>query len=273
MPERYDLSAAAHYWGKDRLKARDDLAAVLSMSEPAEVNEAYHRWESSLVVHSLGKLSGRRIADIACGLGRLTVPLAKAGAQVLALDNAPGMLKRCEAAVVAARVRSRVQLAQGPAWQIPVPDGSLDGAVCVGLLEHLPPGEQTRVLTEIARAVRKGGRLVTVFNNPHSILLRSPSDNRFRKGHQFPNGYFCALVDRKRLLKQLGKKFKVEMTGSNLFYSVLRHIFRGLKVEAADTALRRKTFALSADLDLRFRLKGPLDDLLTDHTFFVATRR
>ena len=273
MPERYDLEAAARYWGSERLKAHDELAAVLSLSEPREVNQAYHRWESSLVLETLGGVRGRRVLDLACGVGRLTVPLARAGARVLALDSAPGMLARCERHLRQAGLLGRAELALGPAWSIPVPDRSLDGAVCVGLLEHLPPAQQVRVLAEVARVLKRGASLATVFNNPHSVLLHAPTENKFRKGHQFPNGYYCALVDRKRLLRNLARGFRVEPVGSNPVYSVLRQLFRSGGSRASDAGLRRRALRVAVDLDLRFRNKGPLDELLTDHTFYRAVRR
>jgi ubiquinone/menaquinone biosynthesis C-methylase UbiE len=273
MSKLYDLEAAARYWGGERLKARDELAAVLSLSEPQEVNQAYHQWESTLVVETLGGVRARRVVDVACGVGRLTVPLAQAGARVLALDGAPGMLARCERHVRRAGQQRRVELALGPAWSIPVPDASLDGAVCVGLLEHLPPSQQSRVLAEIARVLKPGAHLATVFNNPHSVLLRAPADNKFRKGHQFPNGYYCALVDRRRLVKQLERHFRVEPVGSNTVYAVLRQVFRATGNKPADAALRRRAFKLAVEMDLRFRVKGALDELLTDHTFFRAVKK
>jgi len=272
MSKAYDLEAAARYWGQERLKHRDELAAVLSLSEPHEVNAAYHRWESTLVVETLGGVKGRKVVDIACGVGRLTVPLAKAGARVLALDNAPGMLSRCARHARVSRVEDRVSFALGPAWNIPVADRSLDGAVCVGLLEHLPPGQQLKVLTEVARVLKRGASLALVLNNPHSVLLRAPDDNRYRKGHQFPNGYYCALVDRRKLFSRLKRHFRVEPVGSNLVYSVLRQVFRHVAVQPSDAALRGRAFRLAAELDLRFRSKGPLDELLTDHTFFRAVK-
>ena len=271
MPNHSDLEAAARYWGQERLKHRDELAVVLSLREAREVNTAYHTWESSLVVETLGGVRGRKVVDLACGVGRITVPLARAGARVLALDNAPGMLERAESHVRRAGMAKSVQFALGPAWSIPVPDRSLDGVVCVGLLEHLPPAEQIRVLTEVDRVLKKGGSLATVLNNPHSILLQAPTDNRFRKGHQFPNGYYCALVDRKKLLGTLGRDFRVEPVGTNLFYSMLRFVFRA-EGTAKDVTLRRRAFKVATELDLRFRMKGPADEPLADHTFFRARK-
>jgi ubiquinone/menaquinone biosynthesis C-methylase UbiE len=272
MSERYDLKAAARYWGEERLQQGDELAIVLSLREPREVNEAYHRWESSLVLETLGGIRGRRILDLACGLGRLTVPLAKAGAHVVALDNAPGMLARCERAAQRARVAGRVELFQGPAWQIPAKDASLDGVVCVGLLEHLPPAQQRQVLEEIHRVLKRGAPLATVLNNPLSVLLQAKTDNRFRKGHQFPNGYYCALVDRSGLLKRLASRFRVEPLGSNTVYSVFRQVFRQGESAKSGAALRKAAFRLATQLDLKVRSKGSLDGLLADHTFFRAIK-
>ena len=272
MSKPYDLKAAARYWGEERLKQGDELAAVLSLREPAEVNRAYDLWETSLVVESMQGRRGRQVVDLACGVGRITVPLAGSGARVLALDNAPGMLKRCESRVRRAKVQKNVTYALGPAWNIPAADASQDGVVCVGLLEHLPPSEQLRVLREAGRVLKRGGSFATVLNNPGSVLLQSPTDNRLRKGHQFPNGYYCALVDRKKLLGALGRHFKFEAVGTNLFYSLLRHVFRTEGDLRKDSMLRRASFRLATQLDLRFRLKGAADETLTDHTFFRATR-
>ncbi|MGH7730438.1 MAG: class I SAM-dependent methyltransferase, partial [Candidatus Eiseniibacteriota bacterium] len=97
MTSGYDRAAAARYWGEERLTAGDELAAVLSLREPRIVNEAYDRWERTLVARALEPLAGRLVLDLGCGTGRLARFLGARGARVVAMDNAAGMLQRCRA--------------------------------------------------------------------------------------------------------------------------------------------------------------------------------
>ena len=112
MSSGYDRAAAARYWGEERLTKGDDLAAVLSLGEPRTVNEAYDRWERTLIERALVPLSGRKVLDLGCGTGRVTAFLATRGARVVAMDNAPGMLARCRAHHASIGVQSLVPPAE-----------------------------------------------------------------------------------------------------------------------------------------------------------------
>jgi ArsR family transcriptional regulator len=58
-----------------------------------------------------------------------------------------------------------VELRQGDLERLPLDDGSLDAATLILVLHHLPdPG---RVLAEVSRTLRPGGRLVIVDMLPH----------------------------------------------------------------------------------------------------------
>ena len=59
----------------------------------------------------LGDFRGRRVLELGCGEGRLTVPLALDAARVLAFDSDPAAVERARAALptdLAARVGYRV---------------------------------------------------------------------------------------------------------------------------------------------------------------------
>ena len=45
----YDATRAAAYWGASRHEGADELAAVLSLGEPAHVNAAYDAWEAGVL--------------------------------------------------------------------------------------------------------------------------------------------------------------------------------------------------------------------------------
>lgn len=280
MASGYDRAAAARYWGEERLAKGDDLAVVLSLGEPRTVNEAYDRWERTLVERALAPLAGLTVVDLGCGTGRVTGSLAARGAKVVAIDNAAAMLARCRAhsASVRADGPSRDSsphpwLLQGEAPRLALRDGSMDAAVCVGLLEHLPAQVRAGALGELARVVRPGGRMALVANNARSELLRRPEDNSHRQGVQFDNGYFCDLVGAEEVIAALGALgWNARNAGANPFYSLLRfrrHAEPGLSL---DPEALRRAYETAVELDLATSGTSEADRRWADHFFIVAAR-
>lgn len=118
------------------------------------------RIESAAVLAALGPMTGRTIVEVGCGTGRLAALLADRGARVIGLDADPAML-----AVAAARTPSR--LIRADAGHLPLPDASVDATVAVATLEFT--AEPGRVLDEMARVTRPGGRMVVAVLNPRSL--------------------------------------------------------------------------------------------------------
>lgn len=285
MSSGYDRAAAARYWGEERLTRGDDLAVVLSLGEPRTVNEAYDRWERTLVERTLAPLKGRQVVDLGCGTGRVTGFLAARGARVVAIDNAAAMLARCRAHSASMRTddaeptRSSADVApppsllQGEAPRLALRDGSMDAAVCVGLLEHLPPEVRTRTLGELARVVRPDGRMALVANNARSELLRRPEDNPHRKGVQFDNGYFCDLVGAEEVIGTLGTLgWNAGIAGANTFYSLLRYRRHAEPGLTLDPAALQRAYETAVELDLATGGTSEADRRWADHCFIVAAR-
>lgn len=276
MSSGYDRAAAARYWGEERLAKGDDLAVVLSLGEPRAVNEAYDRWERTLVERTLTPLAGLTILDLGCGTGRVTGFLAARGARVVAIDNAAAMLARCRAHSASMRTGDDAplpSLLQGEAPRLALRDGSMDAAVCVGLLEHLPPEVRTRTLGELARVVRPDGRMALVANNARSELLRRPEDNPHRKGVQFDNGYFCDLVGAEEVIATLGTLgWNARIAGANTFYSLLRFRRHAEPRLTLDPAALQRAYEAAVELDLATVGTSEPDRRWADHFFIVAAR-
>jgi ubiquinone/menaquinone biosynthesis C-methylase UbiE len=269
--QAYDPRAAEQYWSQ-RLGETSELAAVLSYDLPSYMNRAYSQWEIGIALRSLPPLEGLDVLDVGCGIGRLTVPLAQQKARVVSLDNSAAMLEKCRRNVEQARAGAFVRYQKGSAASLPFEPASFDAVACVGVLEHLPDDVRAKAVGEMIRVLRPAGSLVLVLNNAGSYFLRR--EERYRMQRQRRNGYFVALVERDSLVRQLADAgFAARPVGSNLFQSLVKHVGQSLGWLTPDSDLMEHVASASALLDLRYRLKGDLDDAFADQWVVVAERR
>jgi ubiquinone/menaquinone biosynthesis C-methylase UbiE len=133
-----------------------------------ELPSAYTRWRASrlgritdalehdLILDVIGPAAGLRVVDVGCGDGQLALLLAQAGADVHAIDPDTDMMEAARRNLAAASVR--VALAEGRVEALPYRNDSFDVvlAVTVLCLVQDPQG----AVTEMARTVRPGGRLI-----------------------------------------------------------------------------------------------------------------
>jgi SAM-dependent methyltransferase len=111
----------------------------------------------------LGLLDERwNVADLGCGTGRTAEVLAPFVRRVTAIDASEEML-------VAARARLapylNVDVRHGTLETLPLQRGTVDAASMILVLHHV--GDPGAVLSEAARILRPGGRLIVVDMLPH----------------------------------------------------------------------------------------------------------
>jgi ubiquinone/menaquinone biosynthesis C-methylase UbiE len=109
------------------------------------------------VLRRLDGISPEVVLDLGCGTGQLTRRLAARfpAATVVGVDLSAGMLLEARRADGGGRSPRYVR---GDALALPVRTESVDVAVCTESLHWYP--DQQRVLTDLARILRPGGRLV-----------------------------------------------------------------------------------------------------------------
>jgi ubiquinone/menaquinone biosynthesis C-methylase UbiE len=102
---------------------------------------------------------GHRVLEVGTGTGNLALRARRMqpAAEVIGLDPDPRALAR-------ARRKSErrglpVQWVQGTAGQLPYPDASIDRVLSSLMFHHLDNTERHRMLTEVHRVLRPGGRL------------------------------------------------------------------------------------------------------------------
>jgi ubiquinone/menaquinone biosynthesis C-methylase UbiE len=97
------------------------------------------------------------VIDVGCGPGHWTEFLHRRGVDVQGIDLVPEFID-------SARVRfPDVSFRVASLRDLDVPDASLHGVLAWYSLIHVPPNEMPAVLSEIARALAPGGRLLMGF--------------------------------------------------------------------------------------------------------------
>ena len=142
----------------------DEHATAAPGEQPAaarsfgSVAEAYERGRPSYPRAAAAWLAGTApatVLELGAGTGKLTAELVALGHDVHATDPDPEML-----AVLARRLPD-VRRSVAAAEEIPVPDRSVDVVVCAQSFHWF---DLERALPEIARVLRRGGRLSLVWN-------------------------------------------------------------------------------------------------------------
>jgi len=121
-------------------------------------------------ITSRASVAGRRVLDVGCGGGLLSEALARSGAEVSAIDLAPGMIEvaRLHAAESGLAIDYRVAAAEELAQQQP---GHYHVVTCMEMLEHVP--DPCAMTATLARLLAPGGALFvsTLNRNLKSFLL------------------------------------------------------------------------------------------------------
>ena len=134
-----------------------DVAAA-GFNDPADYEAARPSYPPDAVawfVEHLRIASGRRVADVAAGTGKLTRLLVPTGAELLAVEPVSGMRATFH------RLLPEVAIVAGTAEALPLAAHSFD-AMTVAQAWHW--FDHKRASAEAGRVLRKGGRLGLVWN-------------------------------------------------------------------------------------------------------------
>jgi arsenite methyltransferase len=129
------------------------LMARSWLTETAAVND--------IAVELLRPALGEWICEIGFGPGRTLSLLANAGAEVFGVEVSPAMMSAAARRNTEPVATGTMRLYQGDGTTLPVADDSLDAVIGVHTIYFW--AEPAATLTDIARVLRPGGRLVLAF--------------------------------------------------------------------------------------------------------------
>lgn len=174
---------------------------LLSRSKPGAI-------DPNLLIAELPLRPFQIIADIGCGPGYFTVPLAKYlyDGKVFAVDVQQGMLDIVEKEAKAVHV-TNVETVLSKETKIPLDDASVDIALLSSVLHEAT--SPTRLLRDVARIVKKGGWIAIMEWRKEEMPTGPPLDERI------------ALKDVQKLLTKLELRIRTRRLITDTRYLIL----------------------------------------------------
>ncbi|MDH5630895.1 MAG: class I SAM-dependent methyltransferase [Gammaproteobacteria bacterium] len=173
--ERYEKEEQFH----------DDWADSVDISQidVMRANEVCTAPEMRYIYQELGDLTGKRVLDVGCGLGEVSVYLALKGAKVTSVDISSGMLRVTSA--LAERYKVSVDVHLATAEGLGLPEGELFDIIYAGNLLHHVDIESA--LHQFHKHLKQGGLLVTwdpiAYNPAINIYRERAMDVRTEDEH------------------------------------------------------------------------------------------
>ncbi len=151
---------------------------------------SFHYEKISNILIKKIDIKGKKIADIGCGTGILTLKLIATGAEKIScVDMSTSMLKKCREKIAAAGYdEDLVSFHEGDAEGLPFEDDTYDIVILNMVLGMIPNQQST--ITELTRILRPGGTIALAAHAPkhymEAIAAGVKSMNmRYFLGHRF----------------------------------------------------------------------------------------
>ena len=201
----------------------------------------------------VGKVEGKKVLYLACGIETSAVLLARRGAEVWTFDLAREALRFQKNLALANGTLGHTHFVTGSCTRLPFRTASFDVVVGIGIWHHLQEDLETPC-SEVARILKENG--LAVFQEP---IARSSILGRLRKLVPVPSPpdaspHWCRPLDSSALDSFAGH-FSVE-THYFRFFASLDRLFENMPLETAKPWQRWMTYAVRhLDYSL-FRIPG-----------------
>lgn len=147
-----------------RASKRDEAKAKFEriwLTDPESFNPMRNAMERERIARTLEltnesfSASGKKIADLGCGCGTLTIRLSEQGALMHAVDIASNALKRVQEAKI-----QNVTMSQDYVPETSLQDNAYDAVICTDLIAYLDPIQYRLFFSELARLIHSQGYVI-----------------------------------------------------------------------------------------------------------------
>ena len=212
----------------------------------------------------IAAVAGGPVLELGCGTGRVSLPLARAGVELVGIDRSAPMLDRARRRILKSsnpRILKSLDLVRGDIRQLPFEDETFPMVLApYGILQSLiRPRDLTATLASVARVVAPGGTfgIDLVPDVPKWREYENRVQLRGRAGGAHLTLIESVRQDPKRHLTTFGQQY-VERRGGGTREHRFDLTFRTLSVRQMTRQLERAGFRVDAVLgDYRGR---PWDD-------------
>jgi len=136
----------------------------------------------------VGRPEGHPVLELACGTGRLTIPIAQAGVEIVGLDLSPSML--AQARTKAKAVGVEIEFVEGDCRSFELGRKFALIFMAFNSMQHLHDYASLAALfANVRKHLAEGGRFIfDVFNPKIEILARAAGERRLEREYQDPDG-------------------------------------------------------------------------------------
>jgi SAM-dependent methyltransferase len=262
MPEPGPVPPGSDVRDRERQFHDEEAASLDPTAMPPRETGVYDPQFEDAIIDAVGDPSGKRIVDLGCGSGDLTLRLLSRGAAVTAVDLSPGMVE-----VARARQRhwlpdAEAEFVTAPAENTGLAAGDFDWVVGKWVLHHLDLSSAAR---EIRRLMRPDGSGVFIETSGLAPPLAFARRHLVGRGGIARYGTEDEHPITKPDLAQLGSEFSrmtVDFPVFVFFHLLDRHVLKwrleGIgrrlndldkRVERSDLRLRRWSYYMRIKLE------------------------
>lgn len=171
-------------------------------------------------------LDGLTICDAGCGVGSLSIPLAKSGARVLASDISAKMVG--EAKEKAAKVLEDPSKVDFSVKDLETLTGKYDTVICLDVLIHYPTEDAAKMIAHLASLAES--RLILSFAPKTCVLFVLKKIGEFFPGpSKTTRAYQHKEAEIIKILKENG--FEIERTGMTSVSFYYSKILEAIRIE------------------------------------------
>lgn len=121
----------------------------------SQLFESVAAMENQFIISHVGELKGKKILDVGCGFGESAVYFALKGAEVIAVDISPEMIRFAKE--LANRYGVAINFVVSAAEELRFENESFDIVYCANLLHHLSISNRIGFLERMHRVLKNGG--------------------------------------------------------------------------------------------------------------------